>query len=125
MKTLQVPDLTGTGPGTADKHQQGKGKGKEGREGKGRKEGREGKREGRNGPSCSAERSRPAARMVGSIDLWTGKGREQEIDRREGTEGNWQKKKRERNERVAWTAVVGVCFIDLTSQGEGSMSSSR
>jgi hypothetical protein len=63
--------------------------------------------------------------MDGWIDRWTGKGREQEIERREGTEGNRQNQKRERNERVAWTAVVGVCFIDLTSHGEGNMSSSR
>ena len=90
-----------------------------------KKEGREGKREGRSGPACGAERSGPAARMDGSIDRWTGKGREQEIERREGTEGSRQNQKRERNERVAWTAVVGVCFIDRTSHGEGNMSSSR
>jgi hypothetical protein len=46
-------------------------------------------------------------------------------ERREGTEGSRQNQKRERNERVAWTAVVGVCFIDRTSHGEGNMSSSR
>ncbi len=36
-------------------------------------------------------------------------------ERREGTEGSRQNQKRERNERVTWTGVVPVCFIDHTS----------
>ena len=107
------------GPG-ADSANKGKGKERKEEGRKGRKE-----REGRSGRACGAERSGPAARMDGWIDRWTGKGREQEIERREGTEGSRQNQKRERNERVAWTAVVGVCFIDRTSHGEGNMSSSR
>ena len=112
---LMVPGLPGTGPGTARQRKLGQGR-------EGRKEGKE--REGKE-RACGAERSGPAARMDGWIDRWTGKGRDQEIERREGTEGSRQNQKRERNERVAWTAVVGVCFIDRTSHGEGNMSSSR
>jgi hypothetical protein len=117
-KTLQVPGLPGTGPGTAARTAQTRARAR-------KKEGREGKREGRSGPACGAERSGPAARMDGWIDRWTGKGRQQEIERRERTEWSRQNQKRERNERVAWTAVVGVRFIDRTSHGEGNMSSSR
>ena len=95
------PGLPGTGPGTARQRKQGQGrKGREGRKERGRKE-----------RACGAERSGPAARMDGWID---GQRREQEIERREGGLWSRQNQKREDNERVAWTAVVAVCFIDRT-----------
>jgi hypothetical protein len=36
------------------------------------------------------------------------------LQRRDGVEGGKKKQKREGNERVAWTTVVAVCFIDHT-----------
>ena len=116
LKTLQVPGLPGTGPGTAPRasaNKANKAKEGKGREGKGRERRKEGKERGRQGAGLRRGKER-ACGADGWMDRWTGKGREQEIERREGTEGSRQNQKRERNERVAWTAVVGVCFIDRT-----------
>ncbi len=90
-----VPVLPGTGPGTAWQRQQGReGKGREGKEGrKGRKE--EGK-----------ERASGADRMDGWMDR-------EESKRSSGVrEGLGSGKIR--RERVAWTTVFEVCFIDHT-----------
>jgi len=87
-----------------DRGERKKGQGRKGREGK---EGRKGRKEGRKERVCGAERRGPPVWMDGSID---GQRRESEIERREGTEGSRQNQKRERNERVTWTSVVGVCF---------------
>jgi hypothetical protein len=88
---------------------QAKGK-EEGKGREGRKEGRKGKREGRSGP---AARKGAGLLRRGWIDG--------SMDREEGNrssggarEGSRQNQKREANVRVAWTAVVGVCFIDRT-----------
>ena len=78
---------------------------------KGRGEGRKGRKEEGKERACGAERRGPAARMDRWID---GQRREQEIERREGGLWSRQNQKREDNERVAWTAVVAVCFIDRT-----------
>ena len=75
---------------------------------------KEGRKETVNERACGAERSGPAARMDRWID---GQRREQEIEQREGSEGSRQNQKREGNERVAWTAVVGVVL--LFAHGEG------
>ena len=96
----QVPGLPGTGPGTARPPAQTRGR-------KGRKEGREGKR--REGAGLRRGKER-----VCGVDGWTEK--RARGDRREGGLGlgSRQNQKREDNERVAWTAVVTVCFIDRT-----------
>ena len=102
MKILLVPGRPGTGPGTAHQRKLGRSR-KEGKSGKGRKEGREGKRKGRQERVCGAD--------DGWID---GHRREQDIERREGGLGRRQNEKREGNERVRWTVVFPVCFIDHT-----------
>jgi hypothetical protein len=99
----QVPGLPGTGPGTAPAQTRAR---------KGRKEGREeGKR--REGAGLRRGKER-ACGADGSMDRWTEKRARGE--RREGGLGlgSRQNQKREGNERVAWTAVVAVCFIDRT-----------
>ena len=78
---------------------------------KGRKEGREGKR--REGAGLRRGKER-ACGADGWMDRWTEKRARGE--RREGGLGlgSRQNQKRKGNERVAWTAVVAVCFIDRT-----------
>ncbi len=97
-----VPDLPGTGPGTAARQRK-----QQGREGK---EGRKGRKEEGKERSCGAERSGPAARMTSD--------RREESKRssggREGGQRSSQNQKRECNERVTWTTVVAICFIDRT-----------
>ena len=102
-KILQVPGLPGTGPGTARQRKQ---QGREGREGKGRKEGREGKRKGRSGPAARKGAGLRRGWIDGSMD------REESKRSSGGREGLGAGKIR--SERVAWTAVVAVCFIDRT-----------
>ena len=95
---------------------------------KGRGEGRKGRKEEGKERACGAERSGPAARMDGWImDRGESNRLSRGRERREGTEGSRQNQKRERNERVAWTAVVAVCFIDCTSHHmvKDNMRSSR
>ena len=97
MKILLVPVLPGLARDRAPAQTRAR---------KGRKEGREGKR--REGAGLRRGKER-ACGADGWMDRWMDR-----IERREGTEGSRQNQKRERNERVAWTAVVGVCFIDRT-----------
>ncbi len=52
--------------------------------------------------------------MDGSMDTEESKASSGDIERREGGLGRRQIEKREGNERVAWTAVLAVCFIDRT-----------
>jgi hypothetical protein len=96
-----VPGLPETGPGTARQRKQGEGR--TGRDGR-----KEGKEKGREGAGLRRGKER-ASGADGWMDRWMDR-----IERREGTEGTRQNQKREGNERVAWTAVVGVCFIDRT-----------
>jgi hypothetical protein len=80
------------------------------REGKGRKGGREGKRKGRSGRETRKGAGLRRVRMASD--------RREESKRssggREGGLRSSQNQKRELNERVGWTAVVAVCFIDRT-----------
>ena len=68
------------------------------------------KEKGRSGPAAR----KGAGLWCGWMDRWTEKRARGE--RREGGLGlgSRQNQKREGNERVAWTAVVAVCFIDRT-----------
>jgi hypothetical protein len=84
---------------------------KEGREGREGKEGRKGRKEGKEGAGLRRGKERACGADDGWID---GHRREQDIERREGGLGRRQNEKREGNERVAWTAVLAVCFIDRT-----------
>ena len=76
-------------------------------EGKGRNQGRKGKREGRSGPVSWKGEGLRRGSMDGSMD------REENKTLNGGSrEGSRPNQKRESKERVAWTTVVGVSFID-------------
>ncbi len=77
-------------------------------------QGREGRKEGKERGREGAGLRRGKERACGANAWIDGQRRDQEIERREGELGIRQNQKREGNERVAWTAVVAVCFIDRT-----------
>ncbi len=101
------PPGPGIGPGTVRQSKLGQGR-------KGRK-GREGRKDGKERGRERTDLQRGKEWACGADDGWIdGHRREQDIDRREGGLGRRQNEKREGNERVAWTAVLAVCFIDHT-----------